>query len=143
MAKSICLFLSVIMLSSSPVLTQKVSLRDPTVSNGGVRLVVIVLDSSGHSVTDLRQQDFTVFDDDLIRPVRAFAAVPETNGSPAVQAVTLRSTSQSLRIKVPRYEITFDAALAPDMKEYHKVEVKVDRPDLRIITSRGYYVGQD
>jgi hypothetical protein len=144
MAKTICLFLSAILLSSSPVLTQQASLRDPTVSNGGVRLVVIVLDSSGHPVTDLREQDFTVFDDELIRPIRVFATVNENENkrSPALRAVEMRSATQSSTANVPRYEITFDAALASELKEYHRVAVKVDRPDLRIITSQGYYAAR-
>jgi hypothetical protein len=41
MAKGICLFLSAILLSSSPAFPQQASLRDPIVSNGAaVRLVV-------------------------------------------------------------------------------------------------------
>jgi hypothetical protein len=140
MARSICLFLSAILLSSSPAFTQQASLRDPIVSNGAVRLVVIVLDSSGHPVTDLRQKDFTVFDDEFIRPIRVFAAVGENKGSPKLRAVEMRSNTQASAANVPRYEITFDAAVASELKEYHRVEVKVDRPDLQIITSRGYLV---
>jgi hypothetical protein len=143
MAKSICLLLSAILLSSSPVLTQQATLRDPTVSNGIVRLVVMVLDSSGHPVTDLRQQDFTVFDDDFIRPIRFFATVNENKSSPTLRAVEMRSVTQASAANVPRYEITFDAALTSELKEYHRVAVKVDRPDLRIITSRGYFVARN
>jgi hypothetical protein len=142
MTKTICLFLSAILLSSSPVLSQQASLPDPIVSNGGVRLVVIVLDSSGHPVTDLRQNDFTVFDDELIRPIKAFVAITEAKVSPALQTVALPSTPRSLPANVSRYEITFDAALASELKEYHRVAVKVDRPDLRIITSQGYYAAR-
>jgi hypothetical protein len=141
MARSICLFLSAILFWSSSITAQKLS---PVVSVGGsVRIVVIVLDSSGHPMTDLRQQDFTVFDDDVIRPIRAFAAVNEEKRPPAFQAVNLRSATQWFTANVPRYEMTFDAASAPESKKYHRVAVKVDRPDLRIITSQGYYVGRN
>jgi hypothetical protein len=112
------------------------------VSNGCVRLVVIVLDSSGHPVTDLRQNDFTVFDDELIRPIKAFVAITEAKGSPALQTVALPSTARSLAANVSRYEITFDALSAPALKGYHTVAVKVDRPNLRIITSQRYYAAR-
>jgi hypothetical protein len=102
----------------------------------------ILLDSSGHPVTDLRQNDFTVFDDELIRPIKAFVAITEAKGSPALQTVALPSTARSLAANVSRYEITFDALSAPALKGYHTVAVKVDRPNLRIITSQRYYAAR-
>ena len=37
------------------------------------------------------------------------------------------------------YEVTFDMAGAEQPNEYHKIEIKVDKPGLTARTQTGYY----
>ncbi|NYF52475.1 hypothetical protein [Tunturiibacter gelidoferens] len=148
MDKRVCflsLLSAVLICNCSPTYAQQSSFVE-RLPNGGVRFVVVVADGSGRPVTDLQQQDFTVFDDNLIRPIRAFVMVTgrkRTNeGYGVIREAALRSGGRDELLKLfPRYEITFDEPIDLRAKEYREVGIKVDRPGLKIITGQGYYVG--
>ena len=39
----------------------------------------------------------------------------------------------------PRYEITFERATGGRPNEYHRVDIRVDRPNLNVLAPPGYY----
>jgi hypothetical protein len=107
--------------------------------DGSVRFLVTVTTQSGEPVTDLRKQDFTVFDGDVIRPIGSFRVVSAPTGQHGdhlVRTVALgmpTNTSYS-----PVYEVIFDGARSRGPRQFHEVGIKVDRPNLEVTTSAGY-----
>jgi hypothetical protein len=112
-------------------------------ADGSVRFLVVVTTKSGQPVADLRQQDFTVFDDDVIRPIRSFRtilAAKKQGGSHTFTAASMSNLPgepMAIGISVT-YEVVFDGAKSSGRREFHEVGIKVDRPNLEIATRPGY-----
>ena len=113
-------------------------------TDGSVRFLVVVTTKSGQPVADLRQQDFTVFDDDVIRPIRSF----RTTLAAKKQGGELYLHSSQYGKICPRepmaigifstYEVIFDGAKSSGRRRFHQVGIKVDRPNLEVATRPGY-----
>ena len=129
-----------------------------------VRLNVVITTASGQCVTDLQQKDFKIFDNNLPQTIRSFRAVTI---SPKQVEVPDRAYSHSFtavtspkQVEVPdraypygsgaynrcyeqgelfQYEITFNVPSDARPNEYHRVEVKVYKPNLTVRTRRGYF----
>jgi hypothetical protein len=107
--------------------------------DGSVRFLVTVRTQSGESVADLHKQDFTVFDGDVIRPIRSFRVVSaprSQHGDHLIWTVALgmpNNTSAS-----PVYEVIFDGARSRGPRQFHEVGIAIDRPNLEVTTSAGY-----
>jgi hypothetical protein len=112
----------VLLLSTSITRAQDLTVAQAH-ADGSVRLLVAVTTKTGQPVTDLREQDFTVFDGDVIRQIIWFRPVP-------MNSSTARTS--------PIYELTFDGARSSGHREFHEVGIRVDRPDLKVITRQGY-----
>jgi len=84
-----------------------------------VRLTVIVSRNSGEAVTDLRADEFRVFDERLERKITYLHGV----------AVGDRGF---------QYEIGFGVPSAKTANEYHHVEVQITRPNLTVRAQKGY-----
>jgi VWFA-related protein len=52
---------------------------------------------------------------------------------------TLGDINAALRDAGAYYELTFEAPAADRLNEYHKLEVRVDKPNVKVHTSAGYY----
>jgi hypothetical protein len=85
-----------------------------------VHFNVVVSRPSGQYVTDLKQQDFTLLDNRLAQPITSFRA-------------------RQIGDELFQYELTFNAPPSAAPREYHNVEVRVDKPNLTVRTRRGYY----
>jgi hypothetical protein len=85
-----------------------------------VQLSVLVTDRLTLSVTDLQQRDFAVFDDGSNRIITSFKATALGDG-------------------VFQYQITFEGSSAKTPNEFHRLEVKIGRPNLTVKTQKGYY----
>jgi hypothetical protein len=109
------------------------------------RFVVIVTTKSGSPVSDLQEQDFKVFDNNSLRPIKFLKVVNGSQKNVQTYPVTgVSRTRQDSNTRdrlgsFPRYEITFSAAPALRPKEYHEVGIWVGRPDLEVWTRQGYY----
>jgi hypothetical protein len=118
MNKRVCLFLAATLFCGLRAYTQQAPLtEDPMRRTSG--FVVVVKAQSGSPVTDLQQQDFKVLDNNSIRPIVGYRVITKT--------------------KRPRYEITFERATGGRPNEYHRVDIRVDRPNLRVLAPLGYY----
>jgi hypothetical protein len=118
MDKRVCLFLAATLFCGLRAYTQQAPLtEDPMRRTSG--FVVVVKAQSGSPVTDLQQQDFKVLDNNSIRPIVGYRVITKT--------------------KRPRYEITFERATGGRPNEYHRVDIRVDRPNLRVLAPLGYY----
>ena len=108
--------------------------------DGTVRLRIFVTAKSGDAVTDLRRQDFTIYDRGAIQPITSFRVVlpKRQQGKQGVVTVSLKRSANLPADTYPLYEITFEGARSQGPREFHQVEVRVDRPNLRIETSQGY-----
>jgi hypothetical protein len=147
MDKRIRLFLLASLLCNLPGQAQRKPVAEPQVNP--VTFIVIVMTNSGTPITDLQQQDFTIFDNGAIRSIQSFRAIGGTKKQAEINPlITVGSTISASNSEVsgffPRYEITFNAASAAKANEYHQVEVRVDRPSLRVVLERqGYYAQFD
>jgi hypothetical protein len=146
MDKRICLSLLISLLCSLPCQAQQKSVAEPQINP--VTFIVIVTTKSGRPVTDLQQQDFTVFDNGSIRPIQYFHAIGGTRKPAGTNPLitvgsTLSASSSGGSWSFPRYEITFNGASAAKANEYHEVGIKVDRPALRVLARQGYYAQFD
>jgi hypothetical protein len=143
MDKRICLVLAATLLCSLKGHAQQASLTDDPIVRS-ISFVVVVTTKSGHPVTDLQQQDFKVFDNNSVRPIRGFRVITESKGPIDGSAASIRSIAGNDNLHLfPRYEITFDRARGRRPNEYHQVGILVDRPDLTISTRDGYYARTD
>lgn len=117
-----------------------------------VRFVVVVLTESGRPVTNLERQDFTVWDGTVKRPITGFRVIPEGVGAVEISLPGGNASAGGRRGdgerpdgsggrpgRLPRYEITFEGAIAAGPEEFHTVGIGVDRPYLRVMTRSGYY----
>ena len=142
MKKQACLGLSAVLFSTLMLRAQDVSVAQAR-ADGSVRFLVVVTTKSGQPVADLRQQDFTVFDDDVIRPIRSFRtilAAKKQGGSHTFTAASMSNLPgepMAIGISVT-YEVVFDGAKSSGRREFHEVGIKVDRPNLEIATRPGY-----
>jgi hypothetical protein len=141
MKKRLCLRLFAVLISTLMVKAQDVSVAQAR-ADGSVRFLIVVTTKSGQPVVDLREEDFTVFDDDVIRPIRSFRTIdgPEKQDRHLFTIVTLANPSEDSSAKGTgvTYEIIFDGAKSPGRRQFHEVGIEVDRPNLEIITSPGY-----
>ena len=85
-----------------------------------VQVIIIVTTNRGQSVQDLRRQDFSVLDEGTTRPISSFKAEKADDDG-------------------FRYELTFEGANAKAQKDFHRLDVRVDRPNLIVHTQHGYY----
>ena len=96
MKKQACLGLSAVLFSTLMLRAQAVSVAQAR-ADGSVRfLVVVTTTQSGQPVADLRKQDFTVFDDDDIRPIKSFRTIPTSKtqeGSHTFMGVSMANSS--------------------------------------------------
>lgn len=98
-------------------------------------LIVIVATGDGDPVTDLQKKDFTVFDQDSIRPITSFRAFRGKDASgPTISYAHLSNNARSTdRGRFSRYELSFDCeATTP----HEKPQIKINRPDVKIFVSR-------
>lgn len=106
-----------------------------------IQLNVIVTTASGQPVTDLQQKDFTILDNKSTRTITSFKAVAMSprpqEATPVMKFASERSGAEAYELF--QYEIVYDAPRTEQPNEYHRVEVKVDKPKLTIKTSKGYY----
>lgn len=118
MDRRVCLVLAATLLCGLRAYAQQAPLtKDPMKRSSCFGVAVET--QSGRPVLDLQQQDFKVLDNKSIRPIIAFRLITETNR--------------------PEYEITFDRATGGRANEYHSVDIRVDRPNLKVLAPRGYY----
>jgi hypothetical protein len=113
-----------------------------------IHLNVVVTTKSGQPVTDLQQRDFTIFDNNSTRTIRAFRAgimsPKPQEGTPPIKFAGEESKAGAYdTLEVFQYEISFDAPCAERANEYHRVEVKVDKPNLIVRARQGYYAQAD
>ena len=147
MKKRFCILLAAILLSNLPCQAQRKPVAEPQVNP--VTFIVVVMTNSGTPITDLQQQDFTIFDNGSICPIQFFRAIGGTKKPAGISRFipvgnTLSPSGGEASGLFPRYEITFNAASAAKANEYHRVEVKVDRSSLRVVLTRqGYYAQFD
>lgn len=135
--------LAVIVLCMTTASAQQTSSKGGAASRA-VRLNVVVTTASGQCVTDLQQNDFKVFDDNLPQPITSFKTVTI---SPKQIEVPDRAYSYGNGAKngcyeqgeLFQYEITFNVPKDAPPNEYHGVEVKVYKPNLTVRTRRGYF----
>jgi hypothetical protein len=140
MKKQACLGLSAVLFSTLMLRAQDVSVAQAR-GDGSVRFLVVVTTKSGQPVADLRQQDFTVFDDDVIRPIRSFRTIPAAKKQGGSHTFTAASMANLLREPIgtsSTYEVIFDGAKSSGRREFHEVGIKVDRPNLEVATRPGY-----
>ena len=142
MKKQLCLGLSAFLLSTLILKAQDVSVAQAR-ADGTVRFLVAVKTRSGQPVVDLREQDFTVFEGDLIRPIRSFRKVfapKKQDGSHIFTTVTLTNPTEksSAESTSSTYELVFDGARSRGPRQFHEVGIKVDKPNLEVVTSLGY-----
>jgi hypothetical protein len=113
-------------------------------TNRSERFVVIVTTKSGMPVSDLLEQDFTVFDNNSVSAIKSFRVVKGSSTHVEIHPLTkISSTRTDANAEnlgdFPRYEITINAATAVRSKEYRQVGIKVDRPNLKVLARQGYY----
>ena len=107
-----------------------------------VRFNVVVTNASGVCVTDLQQRDFTVFDDNSVDPITSFrAGVVSPAGQKSPHFVYARAQTYGCFEQggLFRYEIIYNLPRNARRDEYRRVGIKVDRPNLAIETSQGYF----
>jgi hypothetical protein len=109
-----------------------------------IRVNVIVATADGRCVMDLQQQDFTILDNSSIQPITSFKVV--IVGMQQVKLprlVYVAGDGANRRCyeqgELFQYELTFNVPDDARPNEYHRVEVKVDKPKLIIRTRDGYY----
>ena len=134
MKKQACLGLSAVLFSTLMLRAQDVSVAQAR-ADGSVRFLVEVTTKSGQPVADLRQQDFTVFDDDVIRPIRSFRTIPaakkQSGSHTFITASMANLPREPMAIGISStYEVIFDGAKSSGRREFHEVGIKVDRPNL-------------
>jgi hypothetical protein len=98
-------------------------------------LVIIVMTRDGHSVTDLQEKDFTVFDQGSIPPITSFRAIRSECGlGPAISYVdfSINRPNRSWDC-FPRYELGFDSTATI---RHGSPEIKIKRPGLKILVAR-------
>jgi hypothetical protein len=143
MDKRICLVLAATLLCSLKGYSQQASFTDDPIVRS-ISFVVVVTTKSGHPVTDLQQQDFKVFDNNSVRPIRGFRVITESKAPINASAASIRSIAANDNLHLfLRYEITFDRAKGRRPNDYHQVGILVDRPDLTVRTRDGYYARTD
>jgi hypothetical protein len=118
MHKRVCLVLAATLLCGFRAYTQQAPPTEDLMRRTS-GFVVVVKAQSGRPVTDLQQQDFKVLDNNSIRPIIGFRVITKTGS--------------------PRYEITFERATGGRPNEYHRVDIRVDRPNLKVLAPLGYY----
>jgi hypothetical protein len=106
-----------------------------------IHLNVVITTASGQPVTDLQQKDFRVLDNGSTRTITSFQAVAMSpkpqEATPLLKFASERSGAEAYELF--QYEITYDAPRAEQPNEYHRVEVKIDKPKLTVKTRKGYY----
>jgi hypothetical protein len=105
---------------------------------------VIVTTNAGVPVSDLQQQDFTVYDNDKAIPITSFRYVTEAEDRlPKASLTRVSGVQPTATVEkpggFPRYEITFVAAKSRKVNAYHEVGIKVNRPDLVLKARQGYF----
>ena len=118
MNKRVCLFLAATLLCGLRAHTQQAPVTEDPMRRSS-DFVVVVKTQSGRLVTDLQQQDFKVLDNNSIRSIIGFRVITTSEG--------------------PRYEIIFEPATGGRPNEYHRVDIRVDRPNLSVLAPLGYY----
>jgi hypothetical protein len=103
MVKRGCLSFVAVLLLSVIGYAQKSSL-DAAQADGSVRVVVVVADKSGSPVADLAYEDFRLFDNDAVRPIRSFRVIRDAQ--PARQALLF----------VSRVRRTMERVFCPGMR---------------------------
>jgi hypothetical protein len=113
---------------------------DAARADGSVRIVVVVADKSGSPVVDLTYENFRLFDNDAVRPIRSFRVIRDAEPASASPFVRVSGSKDDGARVLPKYEIVFDAAVGERSNEYHRIAVQVKRPGLQILLTRdGYY----
>ncbi len=108
-----------------------------------IRVNVIVATADGQCVTDLQQQDFKIYDNNSIQPITSFGAVI-IGAKPKLPRLVYISGDGAYRRcyeqgELFQYELTFNVPENALPNEYHRVEVKVNKPNLVVRTRDGYY----
>jgi hypothetical protein len=140
MKKQACLGLSAVLFSTLILTAQDVSVSQAR-ADGSVRFLVMVTTQSGQPVADLRKQDFTVFDDDEIRPIKSFRTIPASKTQDEIHTfmgVSMANSPSEPGAISCTYEIIFDGAKSSGRRQFHEVGIKIDRPNLKIATRPGY-----
>jgi hypothetical protein len=109
-----------------------------------VRFNVVVTTASGQCVTDLQQQDFTIFDNNSTQAITSFRAITvnpnRVKVSHRVYVVGNGADTGCYEQGVLfQYEITFNVPSDARRNEYRSVGIRVDRPNLNVQTRQGYY----
>ena len=139
MVKRGCLSLAAVLLLSVTGYAQKSS-TDATPADGSVRVIVVVTDNTGSPVADLAYEEFRLFDNDAVHPIRSFRVIRDTRPASASPFVRVSDSKDAGARVLPVYEIVFDAAVGERPNEYHRIAVQVKRAGLQILVSRdGYY----
>jgi len=84
-----------------------------------ISISVVVRDADGEPIRDLRVSDFTVYDENAPQELLGFRAAPAGVAG--------------------RYVLTVRAARSERANEYHRVAVRVERPNVEVRSIRGYY----
>lgn len=104
---------------------------------------VVVTTESGQCVTDLQQQNFTIFDNDSMQAVTSFKAVrigPRVAIPRLIDVADTRSIAGCFADgELFLYELSFHALNDDEPNRYHTIGVRVDRPNLIVQARQGYY----
>jgi hypothetical protein len=116
----------------------------PEASQGKMKIDVVVTDQAGQPVAGLARQDFTVFDNNKVRPILSFRAVDGTTGDgtstgdgrsdPQVEIILVVDvTNTSLDV------VSHERDQIEQFLRRNGGRVRVDRPGLKLRTSAGHY----
>jgi hypothetical protein len=133
MKKQWCLGLPIVLLSTLMARAQDVPAAQAR-PDGSVRLLIAVTTRAGQPVVGLGEQDFTVFDGNLVRPIRSFRPISSLEKQKGQYVMT----SVSQFHPAGTYEVIFEGVKARGRRQFHEVGIKVDRQNLEVVTSPGY-----
>lgn len=128
-----CLWLALVMSGGLAVAQQETKGTVPPT----VRVYVLVTTSSGEPVTDLGEQDFSLWDNNVV-PMRITSFRLIRINSSRLSFVSAEPQNAQDR-DVVAYELTFHAAVGKQPNEYHSLGVKVDRAKVNVLARQGYY----
>src|SRR5215469_4156879 len=113
--------------------------RAGQITRPSIHIHAVITDSSGRCVTDLEQWEFAIFDNNSVQPITSFKLVTISPKPIEISSPVDADDGCYQQGRLFQYELTFDAPAAEPPNEYHRVEVKVYRPKLRISSRQGYY----
>lgn len=108
-----------------------------------IHLNVVVTTAAGRCVTDLQEQNLTIFDNDSAQRITSFKAVKigsRVSTPRLIDVADSRSTTGCYEEgELFLYELSFQALTDEKPSRYHSIGVRVDRQNLIVQARQGYY----